>query len=82
MYGGTPEPEDLACHYPKFRLWKSQKSAGKELQKKLEEGPLTACLDVEMCQSIVSSTMPVARIQGRSDKYVLVSGHYDSWYEG
>ena len=52
------------------------------MQKKLEEGPLTACLNVEMCQSIVSSTMPVARIQERSDKYVLVSSHYDSWYEG
>ena len=70
------------CHYPRIPFVEITKSAGKELQKKLEEGPLTACLNVEMCQSIVSSTMPVARIQGRSDKYVLVSGHYDSWYEG
>ncbi len=67
---GTPEPEDLACHYPRIPFVEITKSAGKELQKKLEEGPLTACLNVEMCQSIVSSTMPVARIQGRSDKYV------------
>ena len=22
---GKPEPEDLACHYPRIRLWKSQK---------------------------------------------------------
>ena len=79
---GTPEQVYLGYNYSGILFVEITKSAGKELQKKLEESPLTACLNVEMCQSIVSSTMPVARIQGRSDKYVLVSGHYDSWYEG
>ena len=34
---GTPEPEDLACHYPRIPFVEITKSAGKELQKKLEE---------------------------------------------
>ena len=26
--------------------------------------------------------MPVATIPGKSESFVLLSGHYDSWYEG
>ena len=79
---GTPEPEDLAWHYPGIPFAEIGKNAGESLQKRLGSGPLTVRLSIEMCQGIVSSTMPVARIQGRSEKFVLVSGHYDSWYEG
>lgn len=79
---GTPEPEDLAWHYPGLPFAEIGKTAGEELRRRLEAGTLTVCLNAEMDQGIVSSTMPVARIRGRSEKFVLVSGHYDSWYEG
>lgn len=39
-------------------------------------------LNVEMDNSIRRSSMPVARVRGKSEKFALVSAHYDSWYEG
>ena len=45
-------------------------------------GSLRARLDIRMDNRIVHTNMPIATIRGKSDKYVLVSGHYDSWYEG
>ena len=33
-------------------------------------------------RSVVTSSMPVARISGRSNAFILITGHYDSWYEG
>jgi len=35
-----------------------------------------------MDNSVKKTSMPVARILGKSPKFVLVSAHYDSWYEG
>lgn len=52
------------------------------LVKQLEGGRVTVSIDIEMDTGIKRSTMPVAHIPGESEKYVLISGHYDSWYEG
>ena len=46
------------------------------------EEPVRICLNIEMDDGILPSMMPVARLEGKSRKFVLVSGHYDSWYEG
>lgn len=81
---GTPEPEDLECHYPRIPFVEICKSDGEEIQKLLENNTATvsACLQVEMDDKVLPSMMPVARLEGKSKKFVLVSGHYDSWYEG
>jgi len=81
---GTPEPEDLVCHYPRIPFAEVCKSDGEEIRELLKKNPgmVHACLRVEMDDRIVSSMMPIARIEGKSKKFVLVSGHYDSWYEG
>lgn len=38
----------------------------------------SVCMDT----GIKKSTMPIAEIKGKSEKYILLSAHYDSWYEG
>ena len=39
-------------------------------------------LNTETECSVKTTTMPVAVIPGKSPSFVLISGHYDSWYEG
>lgn len=79
---GTPEIEDIESNYPYIPFVELIKSDGEELKLLLTRGEVYITLDVEMDNSIVESSMPIATIKGKSDKYVLVSGHYDSWYEG
>lgn len=55
---------------------------GEELISLLERDPGVASLSIRMDTGLRPSSMVVAEIPGRSDNYVLVSGHYDSWYEG
>lgn len=55
---------------------------GLELKALCEKGSCRAVLNIRMDDRIVKTSMPVATIRGKSDKYVLISGHYDSWYEG
>lgn len=43
---------------------------------------VTVQMDVVMDNRIVRSSMPVATVPGKSESFVLLSGHYDSWYEG
>lgn len=79
---GNPEIEDIENGYPYIPFVELVKSDGEKLRASLAQGDVFCTLNVEMDDSIVESSMPVATIRGKSDKYVLVSGHYDSWYEG
>jgi aminopeptidase YwaD len=78
---GTPGMSD-ADSYPHIPYACVTKSTGMALQAALARGENRAALDIEMDNSIKRSSMPVSTIRGRSDKFVLVSAHYDSWYEG
>lgn len=80
---GTPEPEDLKYHYPRIPFAEVCRDDGEYLKKiSVENDGTEVVLTVKMDERILPSTMPVAFIKGKSDKFVLVSGHYDSWYEG
>ena len=46
------------------------------------KGPVSGCLNITMDSSVAKSTMPVATIPGKTESFVLLSAHYDSWYEG
>ena len=78
---GTPTPSDYdrLTYLPFVQI---TKSSGEKLISLLQDGPVIVELNIEMETGVRKSSMPVATIAGASEKYVLISGHYDSWYEG
>ncbi|MTI54696.1 M28 family peptidase [Geosporobacter ferrireducens] len=48
------------------------------LQKERIQVKFYSNVDTKVCKV----SLPVARIQGKSEDFVLLSGHYDTWYEG
>ncbi|WP_312097579.1 M28 family peptidase [Niallia sp.] len=47
-----------------------------------EERSLEVLLKTEVRNSVKKTSLPVATIRGEIEEYILVSGHYDSWYKG
>lgn len=45
-------------------------------------GKLTGKLRIRMDTGVRKSRMPYVDIPGKDEKFVLLNGHYDSWYEG
>ena len=79
---GSPGVEDLQ-KYPYIPFAEILKDDGERLRKRLEKGEsLIGELTVQMENDIKLSSMPIARIPGKREDFVLVSGHYDGWYEG
>ena len=78
---GTPVPRDLDqfCFLPFVDMTKGD---GEYLLNLLRNGPVKVALNIKMDMGVRRTSMPVATIPGASKKYVLISGHYDSWYEG
>lgn len=78
---GNPTIHDLHryCRIPYVEV---NNRTGLELKKLCMEEETGAVLNIRMDDRVVKTSMPVATIRGKSEKYVLLSGHYDSWYEG
>lgn len=78
---GTPGlDEDVYMHFlPSAGI---KRADGEKLIEELKKGPLPAALTIEMDTDIRTSSMTIAEIPGETESFVLVSGHYDSWYEG
>lgn len=58
------------------------KEDGNRLRELMAHKKVIVRCSARMDNAVRKSTMPVAKIEGRTKSYVLVSGHYDSWYEG
>ena len=76
---GTPVPGDQ-YRFPFIPYVSVNRETGELLQRQYEGKEV--CLTVKVDTRVRTNTMPVARIPGKSPSFVLVSGHYDSWYEG
>ena len=79
---GGPAPENL-WRFGSVPAVCVTKREGEKLWQDAAAGRVTrARLTVQMAQKVVTARMPVADIPGQRDSFLLVNGHYDSWYEG
>lgn len=79
---GGPAPENLWRFGTVPAMCVTQRD-GEALWDDVVAGRVTqARLTVQMAEQVVTARMPVADIPGKRDSFLLVNGHYDSWYEG
>lgn len=57
-------------------------SSGALLRNMLEKEKLSVRLVSVIDTRVCRVSLPVAHIRGKSEEFVLLSGHYDTWYEG
>ena len=79
---GGPTPEKLYrySHIPAVCI---KQKDGRKLAEICRSGKkVTARLTIQMAEKVVKARMPIADIPGERDTFLLVNGHYDSWYEG
>lgn len=78
---GTPTPETIK-NIPKIPEISIKNKDGKKLIELLNNGPVRVRVSTEVNTGNRKLMLPVASIPGRTNQYVLLSGHIDSWYEG
>lgn len=78
---GTPT-QDSSLLLPTIPIAGISGGDGQALIQRLESQRLEATLQVQVETGVFPVTMPVADIPGRTDEFVLLSCHYDTWFLG
>jgi N-acetylated-alpha-linked acidic dipeptidase len=79
---GTPTPETAGL-LPRIPVVQITRGDGLALKARLDRGePVTARVWASTATGWRTVRLPVARIAGASDDFVLVGGHIDSWHVG
>ena len=80
---GAPTPESLG-RKPRTAVVSISHPDGEALIGALNRGPIRASIRTWLREGWMRCLLPVVEIPGQSDRdeFLLVHGHYDSWYEG
>jgi len=78
---GTPVPDD-AVRYPTIPVITINQPQGQALLSHIQQQPVRARITTEVHEHVARCSLPVVDIPGRSDEFVLLSSHYDSWHQG
>ena len=80
---GTPDLDSrfLLLHMPVVGV---TLDTGRRLVERLQSpaGPVMAELTVQVDCGVREVALPVAEIRGESEEFLLLSCHYDTWYQG
>lgn len=79
---GTPTLGDKS-EFPDVPVAQITHDAGDWLHARCSEGPVEATVTTQVTTEITTLPCPVGRIEGtKSDRYMVIGNHIDSWYEG
>ena len=78
---GTPTPE-VEDRVPKIPIITITNADGNRIREALSRGGVTGTLKSVTRTGWSNVRMPVTEIKGKSDDFVLVAGHIDSWHYG
>lgn len=78
---GSPTTRDLQ-RKPRTPIIAINKSDGERLRSMAEQGDASVRIHVALEEGWYPCKLPVVRIPGKTDDFMLVHGHYDSWDVG
>lgn len=78
---GTPTDRDLSSK-PSTPVVAVSRPDGRRLAERAGEGSTEVTIHADLEEGWFRCKLPVATVRGRSDDFVLVHGHYDSWDVG
>lgn len=78
---GTPIPDQLPL-LMRIPVVCITRKSGEAMLAEMSDRPVHVELKTKNDEAIMSVRLPVAEIKGKSEAFVLISGHYDTWYRG